>query len=236
MNQIALITGASRGIGKAIARRLHKDQFHVYLNYYQSKQAAEALAAELSSPAICADVSDYAAVSEMIAQIGRIDLLVCNAGLSYYGLLSDTTPSHFQKLLNVNLRGVYNCCQNVIPQMVSRKHGNIILVSSIWGITGASCEAAYAATKAGVISLAKSLAQELGPSGIRVNCIAPGCIETDMMADFSEQEKKDLCYKTPLGRLGTPEDVANIAGFLASSQASFITGQTITVDGGFLLS
>ena len=155
--------------------------------------------------------------------------------IANYALVTDVTEQEWQKLLGVNLSGAFYCAQAVLPYMVKQKQGAIINISSVWGVCGASCEVAYSATKAGLIGFTKALAKEVGPSGIRVNCIAPGVIETKMNADFSENTMQELKYATPLGRTGTPEEVAKLALFLASTNAEFITGQTICVDGGFAL-
>ena len=229
----ALIPGASRGIGAAIARKLSQDGFEVFINYEHSKEKAEALARELGATAIRADVSDPLDVSRMFDEIGNINVLVCNAGISRVGLINDVTPQEWHRIFGVNTDGVYNCVKCALPHMIHEKAGAIITISSVWGVHGASCEAAYSASKAAVIGFTKALAKELGPSGIRVNCIAPGVIETDMMACFSDKDKEELAEDTPLGRLGTPEDVAELASFLASEKSSFITGQIIGVDGGF---
>ena len=231
----ALVTGASRGIGEAIARELSADGFKIYINYVNSHEKALALAKEIGGIAIKADVSDLTQVRSMFDEIGEVNVLVCNAGISEYGLFSDTYPEKWRKVFAVNVDGVYNCVQCALPSMIKRKNGSIITLSSVWGVHGASCEAAYSASKAAVIGLTKSLAKELGPSGIRVNCIAPGVIETDMMSGFSSADKDKLLEETPLCRLGKPSDVAHLAAFLASDKAEFITGQVLGVDGGFAL-
>lgn len=231
----ALVTGASRGIGEAIARALSKDGFKVFINYRNSDDKAQALADEIGAYAIKADVSDYKQVLSMYDEIGDINVLVCNAGISEYGLFSETSPEIWRRVFAVNVDGTYNCIQCALPSMIREKSGSIITMSSVWGIHGASCEAAYSASKAAVIGLTKALSKELGPSGIRVNCIAPGVIETDMMSGFSEEDKARLCEETPLCRLGKPSDVAELAAFLASEKSRFITGQVFGVDGGFAL-
>ena len=233
MNKKALISGASRGIGAAAARRLAADGWEVWVNYSASREKAETLAAQIGGRAIQADVADAAQVKAMFEQTGPVGLLVCCAGVSEYGLLTDMTPESWRRLFAVNVDGAFHCCREAIGGMVHEKSGCIILTSSVWGVYGASCEAAYAASKGAVIALGRSLAKELGPSGIRVNCVAPGVIETDMMARFTAEEKAALAEETPLGRLGTPEDVAELIAFLASRRAGFITGQVIGCDGGF---
>ena len=229
----ALITGSSRGIGAAIARTLHRDGWRVVINYRDSQSSAESLAEELSAVAVKADVSNFDEVSAMFESVGEMDLLVNNAATHHYGLFGDMEPAEWSRLLDVNLTGVYNCLKFAIPSMVRRKSGCIINVSSVWGIHGASCETAYSATKAAIIGLTRSLAKELGPSDIRVNCVAPGVILTDMLGDFTPDELLSLCDRTPLGRLGFPDDVADAVAFLASDSARYITGQVLGVDGGF---
>ena len=174
-------------------------------------------------------------VNTALKEFNKIDVLINNAGIAEQKLFTDITPNDFQKMLNVNIGGVFNCCKCVVPNMISRKSGNIINISSMWGQVGASCEAAYSASKGGVIALTKALAKELGPSGIRVNSVSPGCIETDMMARFSPAELDALRDETPLESLGSPADVAWCVRFLASPAARFITGQTIGVNGGFII-
>lgn len=233
MNKTALVTGSSRGIGAATARRLKQDGWDVVINYKESQAQALALARELGCRAVCADVSDEGAVEAMFRQIGPVGLLVCNAGICDYGLLTDLSPARWQELFAVNVQGMYNCCRAAIPGMVHEKAGCIVTVSSVWGRYGASCEAAYSASKGAVIALSKALAKELGPSGIRVNCVAPGVIKTDMLAQFDFADRAALVEETPLGRLGKPEDVAELIAFLASDKAGFITAQVIGCDGGF---
>ena len=231
----ALITGASRGIGAEIARRLSQDGIKVYINYSSSRDEALSLAYSLGATAIRADISDMKQVLSMYDEIGGINVLVCNAGISEYGLFSELSQEKWRKLFAVNVDGVYNAIQGALPYMIAQKSGSIITMSSVWGVHGASCEAAYSSSKAAVIGLTKALSKELGPSRIRVNCIAPGVIETDMMSSFSEEDKRALIEETPLCRLGKPSDVAELAAFLAGDRASFITGQVIGVDGGFAL-
>ncbi len=233
MGKTALVTGSSRGIGAAAVRRLAADGWDVTVHYNESEAAALALAKELGVRALRADVADPGQVEALFAAAGPVDLLVCNAGVAAYGLLTDTDEDAWRRLLAVDLDGVYRCCRAAIPHMVHEKSGCIVLVSSVWGLYGASCEAAYSAAKAALIGLGKALAKELGPSGIRVNCVAPGVIDTDMLARFDFADRQALIDETPLGRLGTPEDVAELIAFLASDRASFITGQAIACAGGF---
>ncbi len=231
----ALVTGGSRGIGAAVCRCLARDGWQVFVNYNESKDKAEALAAEIGGAAVWADVSDPLAVEAMFASVGDVDLLVSNAGIAHPELVQNVTDQVWRRLFAVNADGAFHAVRAAVPGMVRRKSGNIIIITSVCGVWGSSCEAAYSATKGALISLTKSLFKELGPSGIRVNAIAPGVIDTDMTACFSAEEKAAMAADTPLGRIGTPEDVAELAAFLASDRASFITGQIIGCDGGFAL-
>lgn len=232
---VALITGASRGIGEAMARALSRDGFKVVVNCCHSIERARKLAEEIGGVAYAADVSDLSQVKAMFDGVGKVDVLICNAGISDYALFTDTTPEMWRRIFSVNIDGAYNCIQCALPHMLDKKKGVILTVSSVWGVHGASCEAAYSSSKAALIGLSRALAKELGPSNIRVNCIAPGVIDTDMMSGFTEADKSELSEKTPLCRLGQPEDVAELAAFLVSDKAKFITGQVIEVDGGFCL-
>ena len=231
----ALVTGGSRGIGAAVCRALARDGWQVYINYNESADKALALAQELGGVAVWADVSDEKAVRAMFESVGDIDLLVSNAGIAHPGLIQELTAEDWRRLFAVNADGAFYACRAAVPGMVRRKSGNIIVITSVCGVWGSSCEAAYSATKGALIAFTKSLFKELGPSGIRVNAIAPGVIETDMTACFTPEEKAAMAEDTPLGRLGTPEDVAELAAFLASDRAGFITGQIIGCDGGFRL-
>jgi len=244
MQKTALVTGASRGIGRAIAVMLAREGWAVCINYLERRDAAESLLEELRAEGcramICqADVADRAQVAAMVqkteAELGEISLLVNNAGISHQALFQDTDDDAWNRLLAVNLTGSRNTAMEVLPGMISRKVGAIVNISSMWGLRGASCEVAYAATKAAVVGFTKSLALEVAPSGIRVNCIAPGCIETDMVKVLGEETRAMLVEETPIGRLGTPEDIAALVSFLASEKSSFITGQVITADGGFIV-
>ena len=235
MSRLALVTGSSRGIGAATARRLAADGWEVIVHYNESEEKALALAAELHTTAIRADVRSPEQVEDMFRKIGPVGLLVCCAGVAEYGLFTDATEPIWRNVLSTNTDGTYRCCRAAIPGMVHRKSGCIILTSSVWGRYGASCEVPYSASKAAIIGLTKGLAKELGPSGIRVNCIAPGPILTDMLTQYDFIDLDSVAEDTLLGRLGTPEDVAELAAFLASDRASFITGQIIGCDGGYAM-
>lgn len=229
-----LITGGSRGIGAAVARLFAENGYEVIINYNKSAEKAKALADELGATAICADVSDPLAVKEMFKAAGNIDVLVNNAGISGFYMLDAMSDDEWNKMINVNLSSVFYCCREVLPQMLHRKSGAIVNVSSMWGQCGASCEVAYSAAKAGVIGFTKALAKEVGPSGIRVNCVAPGAIDTDMNKVLGQEALAEICDETPLGRLGTAEEVAEAIFYLAD-KASFVTGQVLSPNGGLVI-
>lgn len=244
MKQVALVTGSSRGIGRAVAAQLAREGWAVCINYIQHQEAAESLLRQLRSEgheaiAVQADVSDRAAVNAMVARVevelGPIELLVNNAGVAGQCLFQDVTDEMWDRYMGVNLGGARNTIQAVLPHMLHEKRGCIVNVSSMWGLRGASCEVTYSCTKAALIALTRSLAMELAPSHIRVNCVAPGVINTDMVQVLGEETLKELAEQTPLGRLGTPEDIAHAVSFFASEKASFITGQVLTADGGFIV-
>ncbi len=240
-----LITGASRGIGASCAVSFAKAGYNVVINYNNSEEKAKSLEKIIKDSynvdciSIKADVSDYEQVCAMFekaySHFGNIDILVNNAGISSYMLFTDTEKDEWDKVISTNLNSVYYCCKCVLPQMIKNHSGSIVNISSMWGQTGASCEVAYSTSKAGVIGLTKALAKEVGPSNIRVNCIAPGVIMTDMMNSFDEEEVKELKDETPLSCLGTPKDVADSVVFLCSDKAKFITGQVLSVNGGILI-
>ena len=238
------ITGASGGIGNAAARLFAQNGYQVAAGYRSGRENAEALCDALrregyAAEAFGADVTDPAAVAQTLRRIedtfGGVDALVNNAGIAQQKLLTDMTDGEWRRMFAVNVDGVFYACRAVIPQMVRRQAGAIVNVSSVWGIRGASCEAAYSASKAAVIGLTKALAKELGPSGIRVNCVAPGVIDTPMNACFDAETMAALADETPLCRIGTPEEAAEAILFLASDRARFITGQTLSADGGFMV-
>ena len=245
MSNHVLITGASRGIGAATARLFAREGWDVALNYNKSQMEAEALAAELSglggkAVPIQADVSVPEEAARLVREaeevLDGLDAIICNAGIALpQQLLTDTTPEQWRRLMSADLDGVFYTLRAAIPGLVRQKRGAIVTVSSMWGITGGSCEAPYSAAKAGVIGLTRALAKELGPSGIRVNCVAPGVIDTDMNGHLSPEELAALGEEAPLCHIGTTEEVAQAIYFLATERASFITGQVLAVDGGMVI-
>lgn len=243
MKKVALITGSSRGIGRAEAIALARDGYAVCVNCVEREDKAQELAAQLRSEGFeamwyRADVADAAAVKQMVAEVektlGVVTLLVNNAGIAKQCLFQNMTEDYWKRIFDVNLNGAFNTIQAVLPHMLHEHSGCIVNTSSIWGQHGASCEVAYSATKHAIIGLTRSLAQELAPTNIRVNCVAPGVINTDMVQVLGEETLDALADDTPVGRLGRPEDIAAVVSFLASDAASFITGQVITSDGGFI--
>lgn len=244
MNRVALVTGGSRGIGRAAAAALAREGFAVAVNYCNNEQAAKSCVEDIINAGGCAhafraDVSDRAQVAAMIDNVhqtlGRVEVLVNNAGIAQQKLFRDISDTDWDRMFAVNVTGAFHCIQAVLPDMLSKKSGAIINLSSIWGITGASCEVHYSAAKAAIIGLTKALAKELGPSGIRVNCVAPGVIHTDMNSELDSDTLAGLCEETPLGVIGSPEDAANAVVFLASLKARFITGQVLSPNGGFVI-
>ena len=244
MARTVLITGASRGIGAACAREFAHAGYRVAVHYHHSSDAAAALTEELRAMgaeafAVQADVADSAAVNTMIANVeerfGAIDVLVNNAGVALVKLLTDTSDDEWRRVLDTNLSGVFYCCRAALPAMIRRHSGCIVNIASMWGEVGASCEAVYSASKAGVIGLTKALAKELGPSGIRVNAVSPGVIMTDMMAGFGEEDLNALREEIPLGSLGETRDAAAAVLYLASERARYVTGQVLSVNGGMVI-
>lgn len=244
MEKIALVTGSSRGIGRAIARELAREGWKVCINYRVRRDCAESLLEEISAfggeaMIYGADVSRREEVNAMVAAVkekwGAVSLLVNNAGVAGQALFQDVTDELWHRYFSVNVDGAFHAIQAVLPPMLREHEGCIINVSSMWGLRGASCEVTYSCTKAALIAMSRSLALELAPTNIRVNCIAPGVIKTDMLDALPAEVLPQLAEETPLRRLGTPEDIAHLAVFLASDKSSFITGQVITADGGFIV-
>ena len=245
MSHRVLITGASRGIGAATARLFAQEGWSVAVHYNTSRAAAEQLAVELAglgvkAVPVQADVAGPEQAERLVREtetaLGPLDAVVCNAGMALHQqLLTDTTADQWRRLMSVNLDGMFYTLRAAIPGLVRQKRGSIVTVSSMWGITGGSCEAPYSAAKAGVIGLTKALAKELGPSSIRVNCVAPGVIDTAMNGHLTPEDLSALGEETPLCRIGQPVEVAQAIYFLASERASFITGQVLRVDGGMVI-
>lgn len=238
-----LITGSARGIGAATAALFADMGYNVVINYNTSKTDALTLCERINANggkaiAVQADVSKSDEVSRLFDEakktFGAIDILVNNAGIAQQKLFTDITEEDYNRMFDSNVKSVFNCCQCALPDMIHNKNGRIINISSMWGVVGASCEVHYSASKAAVIGMTKALARELAPSGITVNCIAPGVIDTPMNKGFDEETIAALREETPVGRLGTPEDVARAVAFLADEKSSFITGQILGIDGGFI--
>ena len=228
-----VITGGSRGIGAAAVELFAAQGHRVYFLYEKKHEAARAVAEKTGATAICCDVADGKAVKAAFARIGDVDVLICNAGVMWFGLMSMMDEDAWDRMFNVNVKGIYNCVNAAMPAFLNKHAGSIVTVSSMWGQVGASCEAAYSATKGAIIALTKALAKELGPSGIRVNCVAPGVILTDMCASVDPEILAEMAEETPVGRNGTPEDVAKAMEYLAN--AEFITGQVLPVNGGYVI-
>ena len=244
MKKTVVITGASKGIGAAMAILFARKGFNVVIGYNDSYQLAKMLSSSLSSQGysvtyikvnVANKLETDILIKEAVYKFGSVDVLINNAGIAYSGLITDTDEFDSDRIFDINLKGVYNCCKSVTPVMVNQKSGTIINISSIWGQVGASCEVAYSASKAGVIGLTKALAKELAPSNITVNCIAPGLIDTTMNANVSVEDLNAFVEDIPLGRMGTAEEVAETALFLASTSAAYITGQVLGVNGGYVM-
>ncbi|OFI07023.1 3-oxoacyl-[acyl-carrier-protein] reductase FabG [Clostridium acetireducens DSM 10703] len=241
--KVAIITGASRGIGQAIAIEMAKEGANVIINYRKDEEGAKKTEKIIKENGgrgriYKSNVAYYNEAKDMIEYVikefGKIDILVNNAGVSKVGLFIDMTEEDWDSIININLKGAFNCCHNVVKYMIYEKKGCIINISSMWGQVGASCEVIYSASKGGINSFTKALAKELGPSNIRVNAIAPGVIDTDMNKWLSKEEKKDLIEDIPLMKFGQPKDIGKLSAFLCSDKAKYITGQVINVDGGIL--
>ncbi|MBN3526257.1 elongation factor P 5-aminopentanone reductase [Paenibacillus apiarius] len=237
-----LITGASRGIGAAIAERFASVGMKVVIHYLQSHESANEVARRCLAyggevMTISADLRSGEQIDRMKTKLDELgftpDVVVNNAGVAYYGLVSDVTEEEWDECMSINLKGMFLCAQRFMPHMISQKYGRIINVSSIWGITGASCEVMYSTAKGGVNAFTKALAKELAPSGVTVNAVAPGAVETDMVKHLDKEERVALQDDIPLGRLGTPEEVASLVYFLALPESSYITGQVISPNGGW---
>lgn len=240
MKKTALITGASRGIGKACAIALYEAGYQVIIHYCNSKSKAESLSKQLGNAmTIKADLVDKREIESMIQQVeeqyGGVDVLVNNAGIAQQKLFTDIAEAEWDRMFDVNIKAIFHLCKGVLPYMIQCQSGKIVNISSMWGIVGGSCEVHYSAAKAAVIGFTKALAKEVSLSNINVNCVAPGVILTDMCKNFDERTLNDLKEETPLNRLGTPEDIANVVAFLVSEKASFLTGQVISVDGGMVI-
>lgn len=235
----ALVTGGSRGIGRAIVELLAKKGWQVAFCYRENESAADEVRAATGAVAYRLNISDSKAVADMVSDLqkrfGHIDLLVNNVGVASQRLFTDITDEEWKNTFDVNVNGAFYATRAVLPDMIKRKSGNIIFVSSMWGVSGGSCEVHYSATKAALIGMTKALAKEVGPSGIRVNCVAPGVIETDMNAHLSADDMAALAEETPLCRIGKADEVAKAVEFLAEDGSAFITGQVLSVDGGIIV-
>ena len=230
---VVLITGGSRGIGRATVEVFSGRGDRVYFLYEKEEAAAREVEEKTGAKGIRCDVSDGAAVRNAAKEIGSVDILVCNAGICYTGLMQDMPEEDWDRIFDVNVKGIYHCVNAFLPGFLENQSGSIVTVSSMWGQVGASCEVAYSATKGAVIAMTKALAQEMGPSGVRCNCIAPGVIETDMCKDVSPETMAQLAEEGLVGRNGTGADIAQAMLYLAD--ASFVTGQVLPVNGGILL-
>jgi 3-oxoacyl-[acyl-carrier protein] reductase len=239
MNKVVFITGGSRGIGACAVKAFAEAGYKVAFTYLKSENEALCLSKSTGALAIKADASSSKEMSDAIKracdELGHIDILINNVGISEFSLFTDISDDMWHRMLDTNLSSAFYASRAVLPQMINRKDGCIINVSSMWGQVGASCEVHYSASKAGLIGLTKALAKEVAPSGIRVNCVAPGAIDTEMNACLSDEAIEQIKNETPLGRLGTPKEIANILLFLADERSSFITGQIIGANGGMII-
>lgn len=244
MKKVALVTGASRGIGRAVALRLAQNGYAVAVNCCSHPQQGEEVCSLIrqqggEAQLFSADVADSFSVQKMVeavySQLGNIEVLVNNAGIAQQKLFTDLTDEEWQRMMSIHVNGAFYTCRAVLPAMIRRHNGCIINISSMWGQTGGSCEVHYSTAKAALIGMTKALAKEVGPSGIRVNCVAPGVIATDMTAELDAQTMDELADETPLCRIGTPEDIAKVVAFLASDDAGFITGQVLAPNGGIVI-
>ena len=235
MKKTVLINGGSRGIGAAIVKAFSKKGYQVFFTYAKSEESARMLANETGATAILADSRREAEIKNALSRVGGVDILVNNAAVSSFSLLTDLSSSEWEDLVSLNMTAPFLYCREALPHMIRNKWGRIINIVSMWGETGASCEAAYSATKAGLIGLTKALAKEVGPSSITVNAVSPGLIDTEMNARLSPEDRSALIEETPLSRIGSAEDVAHAVLFLASDESSFITGDVLRVNGGFLI-
>ena len=242
MSKTVLITGASKGIGRACAEKFYASGCNVCVVYHSDDEAMESFCNGKDSGRILiakADVADFYAVqtlvSDAIKKFNTIDVLINNAGISQWKMMNDITEDDWDRMFDVNVKGMFNCVKACMDTMINKKSGSIINISSIWGVCGASCEVHYSASKAAVIGFTKALAKEFGPSGIRVNCIAPGVIDTAMNSNLDKQTLDELKNETPLLKIGSPDEIASVAEFFASDASSFVTGQVLTADGGFIL-
>ncbi|MBR2041165.1 MAG: 3-oxoacyl-ACP reductase FabG [Oscillospiraceae bacterium] len=239
MRKVVLVTGGSRGIGKAICEKFAAEGYSVAVNFEKSEEKAKALAEKIGGKAFCADVSDYGAVCAMFDEIekelGEVSVLINNAAISTFGLFQDCSDEEWERIFGVNVKGVFNCSKRALPNMLKKQSGSIVNISSIWGVTGGSCETHYSATKAAVIGYTKAMAKEFGPSGIRVNCIAPGAVDTEMNSRFSKEDMEAVAEESALGYIGKPEEIAEAVFFAASEKASYMTGAVINVNGGSVI-
>lgn len=240
MKKFALVTGASGGIGRSISLKLAQEGYSLYLHYYQNKEAMRELMVELSHYdgefiPIRADLTSSDGYKKIIANVYSIDAIIHNSGISHYGLLVDLDQETAEKLMRIHVTSPMLITKELLPRMISKSHGNIVMVSSIWGLTGAACEVAYSAAKGAQISFVKALSKEVALSGIRVNSVAPGAVQTSMLQSFSTHELATISEDIPMGKLGSTDNIADAVSFLLSEKASYITGQILSVNGGWYM-